>query len=289
MKANLLFFSVLALIPIAFQGCNGDSDANGKIINAPNFESYKKAACEFRYDEGGTVDYAAGNRPSVQTLSFGKRIDLAPVRAVESASARETVNYFQTYGVKILQIPKSISDCNMFSDLEQAPDDLQRFWDKASEKYGDKGMILGLYLGKGSPDVGSAWNTAQISIRKDANRNVLVHEFMHHAFETEVSKTDDTGSQVKSKAQAANSELEAAARALEYDQSEYSITRVTNAYLDVAKAIRKLMIRYTLEEIAIETYLQKEKSNFRYFPREKQSSDAYIKWEPRSKSCSDRR
>ena len=279
MNRSYFLITIAGLISIGASGCGSDgSQGPQDVIPDNGMSAYQHASCQYQFEDGGSADYALAATPDLVTTYFGKKFDFAPVHAVESASARATVDLFRTQNVKIHQVPKSVSNCHIFSSLDVAPSDYQSEWDSASGGDTNGGTIVGLYIEKGNSAVSSSSASAEIGIREDANRWVVVHEFMHHQFETYATSHGRSPTLLKKDLSEKAQILKSAAKAYQNQQTRENLTALSRAMLSVMPDIRELVTRYPLEEVTIETYLQKQfkAGAFQFMPFLEDSSNWYI-------------
>ncbi len=241
------------------------------------------SSCDSSLEDGDKVPASAASNPEIETLGFGKPVDLAPIHALKSASLKSTIEIIQSRGIRLFKAerPASLPQalCHPFSNLSEAPAELREVWDMAS-KDAEKiqGYVMAFYVPKTA-------EPPTIVIRTDANRAILMHEFMHHLFS---ERSEQLGlpsiwerlEKLESHSTAYNDLLKT------YEPEKLTATgefqaeteKLALSFLAYSRALRDYLRHKELEEIAIETYFQKEiaRDVFSHFPHDRKSSDQYI-------------
>lgn len=233
--------------------------------------------CPFSFEEGHSV-VVTPLLPEVRNSYFGKKFDYAPIRALYRASGRATVEFIEAQGVRIFKIPKIEAGCEYFASATLAPVDLQKYWNSATTQSQNEEGPSGLFVEKNSYDVPSARFSAQIGLRIDADRWVLMHEYMHHQFDREASRTGLIASGVRLALEEKTRRLKLVVKSYEATGGVKKLKLAIRTYLETAPLIRELAIRYPLEEVAIETFLQIEyrAGHFDFMPFSADVSNGYI-------------
>jgi hypothetical protein len=213
-------------------------------------------------------------------MIFGKQIDFAHVRAISRASAASTVDYVKRQGADVFGTADSGRGCLTFQSLPAPPADFAREWTRAADQ-DDNGtsVVMGLYIPRGTERLASSASRALIAIRHDANRWTLVHEFSHHLFDlADREQGQPHDERVKSGFAAATREYESIAGLYEADRGQATFTRAAEKLIEAVGKLRPFLLRYPLEEMAIEAMLMDEydRGNLAYFPIRKKSSYLYV-------------
>lgn len=247
------------------------------ILSIPEPLWAAKGSCSFPFEAGNPI-IAAPFSPELRISYFGKKFDYAPIRAIHRASGQASVALIETQGVRIFKIQKTGSNCKFFSSVPSAPADLLQYWNSSTENSQGEAGPEGMFVEKKSRDLRSARFFAQIALREDASRWVLLHEFMHHLFDREASRSGITGSDVRIAVEKKTPQLKQAVKSFEAKGGVKKLKVAIRAYLETAALIRQLTIRYPLEEMAIETFLQLEyrAGHFDFMPYSADVSNGYI-------------
>ncbi len=269
-----------ALLPflalLTATGCNAPKDTSNTTEDNLN-EEYIQAACQFAPTEG---DHAQPGQaqPDVRKTYFDKAIDAAALKRVRSTSIVETVKVANSYGVEVHRINKSGVSCNPFDFLAEAPSDFEMVWNSATEGASSKGFLAGLYLNLNSPEAASTSRSAMIGVRRDGNRWIVVHEFMHHLFELEAAKAGMGANAVENNMNSASDAMDAAGETYSAKPTHQNLMSLMNAFETVDAALIRLTIQFPLEEVTVETMLQDgvKAGAFSYFPSRTHSSNSYI-------------
>ena len=252
MKRSAVFNVVWVLLLAGMiSGCKGgDGDSKpAKPLPDEDVVDYTTASCEFKADEGQA---AATILPNVDLVTsyFGKKFDRNLLKGVLSASTTETVRFAQLTNVTFHSVsPFKKKSCLMASFLPEA----SSFYQTKFDSVGDS--TLGLYLSPKNGLVDGANAEAMILVRRDANRWVFVHEFMHHLFSKEVQLINKTDEELKA-------DVKQAIAGLDLAESNYKKSKSADhgkIYLNLIKRIAisfpEILRRFTLEEMAIESVL----------------------------------
>ncbi len=264
------------LVMIAATGCNAPKDTSNTTVDNLN-EEYIQAACQFAPTEGDPAQPGQA-QPDVRKTYFDKAIDAAALKRVRSTSIIETVKVANSYGVEVHRINKSGASCNPFDFLAEAPSDFERVWNSATDGATSKGFLAGLYLNLNSPDAASTSRSAMIGVRRDGNRWIVVHEFMHHLFELEAAKAGMGANAVENNMNSTSDAMDAAGETYNAKPTHQNLMALTDAFEKLDAALIRLTIQFPLEEVTVETMLQDgvKVGAFSYFPSRTHSSNSYI-------------
>jgi hypothetical protein len=258
------------------QGTPKPSVANG----SDGFRKYRQQSCEFGWTDGGSVDEVAAAQASIETTLFGKRFNRAALQAIDGASARDTVEFIErSQAAHVYFVPKSVSDCNLFDHVTPAPTDLSDFWDDTTRDEAADSFTVGMYLPQGSKGLSTTQSAGAISLRRDANRWHLVHEYMHHLFGVQAVADGFDGNALDASLDGIGRRFTSAASTYDAFKSQTTYGEYVAALDALFQAYRQVALHYALEEVTIETLLQKEHASGRltYAPFDEESSDAYIR------------
>lgn len=248
---GFLFISLVAVVGFAGAGCSNDGKKSTEVV--PNdIAGYSRASCLYGYSEGPAALDLRGE--SVQTKQFGKRIDMNLLNAIMASSGSELVRAAENTGVRFYKTTtaKRSDSCEYASSLPDAPLDVDNAFTKAG-----KG-VLGVFLSKGIKDLYSTDSTAVIAVRKDVNKWVLVHEYMHHLFNKEVERTGSSANDIKEKTIKLLNDYESKKRSLEYSYGtgrEALAKEVAELLVQTNASMIAFLKQYYLEEMTIESIL----------------------------------
>lgn len=253
---------VLPLCFILVSCSSGSEDRKTRDV-APDYSEYSKASCVFGYNEGNLV--ANSNSRQIVTSYFGKRYDLGLLIPVLAASGAELVSYAESKtNVRYYKTSSYHDDsCGYSVSLPSAPSDLEADFSKVAGK-DDKAGILGLYHEEKTPYLPSTSKNATIVVRSDSNKWVLIHEYMHHLFWTQL-KTDDTeaGPDLQKRFLKNYEDYEDLMKRLDRlsDDEIKSVSEAKNKLQKVGEDGIRILKSYFLEEMTIETILGDFMSN----------------------------
>lgn len=255
----------LGLISASLIGCS-QSDDSKKFEDNVTYD-YDTKSCVYGVDEGGVARFEKMTQTRVKKAAFNKAFNYSLFEGVAAASVAESMNFISGTNVSIYKTEGiSTNNCerNLFSGANEMPSDIRDKW-AASSSAG----TMAIYFPKGEPGLSSNEKQASIIIRVNTNRWTLVHEFMHHLFELKSVEEGVNTNEIKAKLSA---DFELFVSLSGAGKSEDQLARLFERIVD---RYDSLMIHYTLEEIAIETFMkeQKRKGVLKYAP---ESSNWYI-------------
>lgn len=232
----------------------GGSKKDKKEDSGSDLTGYREASCLYGYSEGPQALVKPANK-QVTTSYFGKKIDLSLLSPVLGASGYEVVRFAEDTGVRFFKTsPYKSGTCGFSSSLPAAPSDLEKKFSEANKNNG----VLGVYLSKNSTELPSTNGIAAIVVRSDANKWVLVHEYMHHLFDTQVQEQGLSGDGIKAKALGLYSTFNSQKRSLDYKYGSSRKAAVKEAYttlIQMNDAMIELLKQFFLEEMTIETMM----------------------------------
>ncbi|WP_157684582.1 hypothetical protein [Bdellovibrio bacteriovorus] len=221
---------------------------------------YIEASCLYGYSEGPNALVKPANK-QIQASYFGKKYDVSLLNPVLAANGSEVVRFAETTGVRFYKTsPYKEGTCGFSSALPSAPSDLENKFSEANQNNG----VLGLYLSKNSTSLPSTKGLAAIIVRSDANKWVLVHEYMHHLFDSQVQEEGLSGDAIKTKALSLYSTYGSQKRSIDYKTGTSRKTAVKETYVTLKNmndAMIELVKQYFLEEMTIETILGEKLEN----------------------------
>ena len=276
---SLVSFSIAILL---LSACSKNKDPEGQsLIEDQGLAEYRAASCKFGVNDGGNADY--DGKADIQTTYFDKKFDNGLLAPLLKASMRETLRFEQEHSVKLFHVNESVSSCNPLDIAGATPPDFQKHWDKvATAQNGQRMILVGLYIPKSSPDVESSTETAEIGIRRDANRWVMLHEFMHHLFETQATAEGHSSPELDAlydeRSNQLNKDVDAYNEASDTDKP-IALKAVVATFILMNDVVRQQIVRFPLEEVTIETMLQKKMNGgeLEFAPMMLGSSNAYIR------------
>ncbi len=247
MKKISLLTSSLLVFSAILAGCQKGDDGNRlEALAKDELSQYSYASCKYDYNSGGSALSLA--KSETQTY-FGKKYNSSNLESILGAGPASIVNFAESTGVRFYQT-SSFSDkgCSVLSSLPSLPSDLQDEFDGVNSK----GGTLGLYLNKGTANLPSTNQRAAIIVRRDANKWVLTHEFMHHLFHDKLAETPGY-SDVREDYYIAKKAVKKASR--EYLNGSKNTEEYYSAIKALNTSLIKVLKAYFLEEMTIETIL----------------------------------
>ena len=244
-------------VAVLISSCS-KSSSDSKPLQDEKVTDYTTASCEFKADQGNA---ALATVPTVDLVTsyFRKKYDQNLLSAVLSASTTETVRFAQLTNVKFYSVsPYKKKSCMMASFLPEA----SSFFQSKFDSVGDS--TLGLYLSPNNGLVDGTNPEALILVRRDANRWVFVHEFMHHLFSKEVQDNTKTDEELKADVKDAIARIDSAEKNYKNSHSAADAKSYLNEIKRISQSFPEILRRFTLEEMTIETVLS-EKLKARQF------------------------
>lgn len=216
------------------------------------------ASCEYEPEEGERADLTYLKSTKMTDASFNKSYDRNWLTAVHRASGIETTELVEKTGAQVYKLITRVKGCSFFKFLKAAPTDLEKVWRSAAGSAAGGGSILGLYLPV-SEKFESTRNASAILVREITDRYTLVHEFMHHNFSSHlIQKTGISDQELKDQIARDSALLEGSASAYKSSRTVENAQRLVDSIKSVIKGYDQLMVRYPLEEIAIESILGRD-------------------------------
>lgn len=250
---KLFLFSLLFCV-----ACSQSDDARsggpqrGSITEQEPYSA--KASCEFANTDGqsGFLPTSA----KIQSSYFGKKYDRGWLEAVLRTSGTETARLIQQTHTQLFQVPSAGAGCAFFGFLPSAPSDLAQFWRKAQDDSGNS--LLGVYLATETSMV-SVQQMPAILLRDKVDRYVLVHEFMHHNFTYHRRlENGPTEEELKNSLKTIGHKLDTLEEQYSYRPDEAGAHLFVQEYIRQIDLVDELMVRFTLEEMTIESILGRE-------------------------------
>jgi hypothetical protein len=243
MKLNHLTLIASSLAVLACGSKGNDSN----LTKDPNTNGEIHSSCIYSYSQGPQASMNLAYNDQTVSVDFGKKFNVNYLNAVLNASAESTVRFAELTGVKFYRTEQIESAaCSFTSELPIAPSDLYNKF----ETMGDN--VLGLYLPQKTKGIYSLDSHSGIIVRKDSDRWTLVHEFMHHAFDSK-ARVNKSSDRVKEEISEISSQLS-------YYDSKLKLTTEEHAKLlsltsDLLLNFKEIILRYSAEEVTIETLL----------------------------------
>lgn len=164
----------------------GPAAAQPEQRRIPDVPDYDVASCAFQPSEGDKALHENLDATEVTSeMAFQKKYDRKDLDAVVTASAVETVLYAKNLGLTLFRNPRpSRRGCPTYYVLDAAPPDLQQEWNKHAAD--GEGQLAGLYFENCTSDC-AEWSVVNptIMVNETADRWTLVHEMLHHNFNTQ--------------------------------------------------------------------------------------------------------
>ena len=247
-KSDLRVWSGVFLVVFGAFGCQKGEEKS--LEDLTGNESYAKASCEYNADEGEPAPIRLED-PELMTTHFGKKLDRKLLQPVLSASAIELVRFASMSGVDFKTVQRfKTNSCEMAQFLPSAESEQQDYFNRLSSS------ILGVYFSPRASELRKTNDRALILVRRDTNKWVMLHEYVHHLFAKEVQHevADDV---LKLKVVEALKRFEIAKKSVVADEKADQITDMVDAAHDLGRYFSELIRRYPLEEVAIESELHK--------------------------------
>lgn len=242
-------------------------------------DAYVKNSCFGTYNEG---EVATVHPVRVGETFFHKKLDLGKLDSLSFASPKETYAFALASGVDVYQTPDDVGGCRLFKDVPAAPSALLELWNAANKG----GGLLGLFnpINRVSS---LGFSRAVIMVRGDTSRYTLVHEFMHHLFNSERENHGYNDGVVIRRFDTALDTLEASIKVfgkgdLTADKlrKDPAAARVfMKAWVEMAEARLPIEENFSLEEVTIESTLLQRNVDGQFGPIsdfDKKISRAYI-------------
>jgi hypothetical protein len=251
----------------------------------PDLPSYDRSSCrDVQPFEGGEAprgNHLANNY--VAENAFNKPYDRADLEAVLNASAVQTSIYVMDMGVNVYRIPRSRGQCPMYYALPEVPSNLRSVWDEIAGGSG-QGQLAGAYfeICEGNcPDY--SMSNPTILVHESSDRWTLVHEMMHHNFNSLRKANHGTESinAIRERVRSGQINLESLVDSYDQNRSRQTLTAIANQVYSLINGIYVLLVNTTFEEIAIESLLLEEAANgnYTYISRDSTNSAIwYIKY-----------
>ncbi len=254
-KKMFICFALISLLSACHS--SGNKSKTEDLLNDDDVSQYALASCKYGFTEGA-MNTTWSSR--IEKTAFGKRFDAGKLDAVLDASLDSIVNLAALTGAIYYKTDKyADNSCPSTDSLPQAPNDLQEYLDEVDSA----GNIMGLYLQKETPNLPSTQHSAAILVKSDSNKWVVVHEFMHHLFQTQF--TQDTGiADIKAHLELVETRYQKALSKISkyssrYDQqSKEEAQTLIDAQAEYQQTLLDLIKTYPLEEVSIENKLAYE-------------------------------
>lgn len=269
-----LFLASLLLSPRQ----DGPSETKSVQTVHPDFSAYQEASCLYKYDQGPAALTMPANTDVAATY-FQKKMDLNLLRPVLGASGSEVVRFAESKGVKYFKTSfYQDGTCEFSGALPFAPADI-------NAKYSDTsfgGSILGLFLGANDPQLPTTKDQPVIMVRRDANKWVLVHEYMHFLFNKQAMSEGYNDIDLRARLKSASDGFEKSQKAIEVASGtgkKDAVKAGVGHLKELNLTVIDLMKHYMLEEMTIETMLGQRLGNgeFSYVHKKQQiNGAAYI-------------
>lgn len=253
-----------------------NDDAQDKAFNEADF------SCEFAINEGGKALSVSPTDLGFQKAAFGKSISLKSVEAVLQASGEETIKFAAVQGVQFYKVTKMQHQrCTPYQILPEANEAMTLEFEDAEAGFPGS-TILGLYLSKGSSPASK--DQAVTLVREDVSRWTIIHEFMHHLFD-QARRIDGLplNGDIYSIYLAAEENLKAVKKELNALSNgelppEALLVKAFQATKESIISTRDYLIRYPLEEMAIESVMQSgfKSRQLGFVPDRRSSSSRYV-------------
>lgn len=242
MKKNALVLSGLFILLVGFQ------------TSAAEPQSQRN--CEIRPEVGENADLGLMQNQNIQVSHFRKPYNRNWLEAVSRTSGPETIRVVESSGTQLFKTASADPFCRYFQSLKSAPTDLSKKWDEVT---GDpsikKSELLGLYMPISSAYASTVQQPA-ILINESTDRYTLVHEFMHHNFNSyDGARLSYTQEMIMDDMQKNIEALEASEKSYNQKKAAEDVQTMAKNLLQLAQLYDQLMVRFMLEEVTIEVIL----------------------------------
>lgn len=187
------------------------------------------------------------------TSYFLKKYDLGHLKAMYEKTIQETINYGESQlGIDFFRnncFYTYVSENSLVSMLATPPTYIQDEWNKSTAEIND-GSVLGMYLPEGQYISGVELTNPTIILNPAATRMVVVHEILHHLFQSQSDKLQ--GRALEKEMQAYSDKFEELVRNLESDVSYKTFNELFSFLREYYELMKDHAINYPLEEAVIE-------------------------------------
>lgn len=278
----VVLFGALALASSACQKQGAPPDRARTVVTPETENSYTRASCQFRFDEGGEARADLIGVSERRVILFGKTVDLAPLRAVLRASASATVAWIGRFRAQVYGMPGQLAlACPFYANLPAPPEDFRAYWAEVTAKDTRERFVAGLYAGVRHPKVptSTGGGDAMIGVRRDASRWTLLHEFGHHLFRMHTTERGGiSDEQLTANLVRGIERFDVAQKEFERSPTLDSRREKARRFIEFAPLMQSLLTRFQLEEVSLEALLRQAYSAGRtsYVADELQSSRSYL-------------
>lgn len=255
---NIFVTALISLV--ALVSCNQSSKGKEKRVTNQDDSILAKAACEYGWTDGEGYSLSFSQVQNA-TVEFSKALDFAKVNSILRSSLQNTYMFFnQDNRVRIVKTEKMTNtSCSPFGNIPNynSFSGLSTIWKDVIGRTEEGSTILGLYKDQ-NPMVSGITDKGSIFVREDTTRWTLIHEYMHHLFESyrreyKGEKSYEMNAIYVKSVKAYND----AVSILKQQETIESLKRVAEAAIDMIKQDDRRLVNYTLEEITIEANLLK--------------------------------
>ena len=275
LSIGLLLFGLNFLVACS-SGDSSSKKPTEQVVD-DDLSAYSEASCLFKFDEGDLA--LSRSAPEIKSTYFNKKFDISLLKAVVGASASEVIRFAGTTGVSYFKTQSyKTKSCEFLASLPKAPSDLENEFAKGLKD----ATILGLYLGLKTPELPTTDSHASIIVRRDGNKWILVHEYMHHLFQIQAEADGLQVNKLKDQIKLLSDEYDEADKALKHAIGPDRIPLVKTAALKLGQlneVVLQILKQYMLEEMTIETTLGELMENYRLnkiHPKQRINGAAYI-------------
>ncbi|MGE0633192.1 MAG: hypothetical protein AB7O96_12335 [Pseudobdellovibrionaceae bacterium] len=191
MSSLLTVILLNGLFLFVFSACNPPPEKSKKIDTV---DIAKEISCAYTLDDGNK-EYSLPGAEKLAETSFGKMFDMNRLLPLMGLSLRSTVSFIKESGknlpdsslVSLYYISGNKPErCKPLKEiLDLPPRDQEQEWQSVSE---NALGVVGIYLKKGQEGIPSTNQQASILVVDHTTRWTVIHEFMHHLFQSEIAK-----------------------------------------------------------------------------------------------------
>lgn len=254
-KMSLANTMLAATILLAL-GCSGSGESKPtQQVVGDDLSQYAKASCEYKYEEGSLAEPKSFD--NIKITYFKKSLNFALLQPVLRASGSETVRFAESQNVRFFKTSfRDKNNCEFLQTLPLAPSDLAA---KFTSVDASSAGLLGLYLEADTKDLPSTTAKAAILVRRDANKWILVHEYMHHLYQIQRNaEMDSKAEDVKTRLTRLSADYDKAVTALNLGAPAERVDllhKASEKLVEFNTVAFDFLREYLLEEMSIENVL----------------------------------
>lgn len=253
MKSCKIFFFLTFLFFCACTNEKANKTTNTEIIEVLEDDPSDPASCQFSNQDGERALYNLLEIEDLSEAYFNKKYQKNWLDGILKASGRQTAVFVGQTNVQLFRAPHTSRGCNFFGFLKKAPSDLENQWRQLQRE--TRGAILGLYISV-TDQLPSVQQKPALLVRSKTDRYTLIHEFMHHNFSQQrLKETGISDDEIKYRLTQTIEKMNRVEKNYLESQNMNAAVTYAELYELFSKDLDELMLRFTLEEITIESLL----------------------------------